>query len=91
MRMGIGIGWPNASAGNQPEMVYFEIFRVCGQLIPLPAASTQLVDSSLYKTGDLVNFYNGIDLAGRVTLGAILETEGENIYNISGPVYTECE
>ena len=90
MRMGIGIGWPNASAGNQPEMVYFEIFRVCGQLL-FPVGSTQLVDSSLYKTDDFVNFYDGVDLAGRVRLGAILETEGENIYNISGPVYTGCE
>ena len=89
MRMGIGIGWPNSSAGNQPQMVYFEIFRLCGE-VTFPPGSTQLVNSSLYQTDDFVNFDNGGGDVGRVRLGDIVESEGSTIYNISGPIYVDC-
>ena len=82
--MGIPIGWPNASSANQGEMVYFEIQQVCGGGVS-PNSTTQLVDNSIYQTGDYVDSGDV-----RVLLGSETETEGLNVYNISGPVYTNC-
>ena len=89
MRMGIGIGWPNASASNQTQMVYFAIEAVCGNIVN-PDSTTQLVDSSIYQNGDYVDFDNGGAATGRVVLGEIAENPGSSIYNISGPAYTSC-
>jgi len=82
---GIGIGWPNSTSGsNQPQMVYFQIQGVCAGIVP-EFSTTQLVDNSIYQTGDYVDSGDV-----RVLLGPETETEGINIYNISGPVYTSC-
>jgi len=81
---GIGIGWSNASASNQGQMVYFEIQAVCGGKPP-PDSTTQLVDNSIYQTGDYVD---SVDV--RVLLGSETAIEGESLFNISGPVYTSC-
>lgn len=90
MRMGIGIGWPNASASNQPEMVYFQIAEVCSGIVP-PSGTTQLVNSSVYQTGDYVEFDNGPSgETGRVRLGGQTVDPENPIYNIYGPVYTSC-
>jgi hypothetical protein len=89
MRMGIGIGWPNASASNQSQMVYFAIEAICFGIVP-SNSTTQLVDSSIYQTGDLVDFDNGNGNNGRVILGEIVENPGDEIFNIYGPVYTSC-
>ena len=89
MRMGIGIGWPNASASNQSQMVYFTIEAICVGLVALDS-TTQLVDSSIYQNGDYVDFDNGGGAAGRVVLGEITENLGTSIYNISGTTYTSC-
>ena len=86
--MGIGIGWPNASASNQTQMVYFAIEGICGG-DTLPGYTTQLVDSSIYQTGDFVDFEIN-DQTGRLILGDIVETIGDTVFNISGPVYTSC-
>jgi hypothetical protein len=84
MKMGIGIGWPNASASNQSQMVYFEIEGVCGGGVPLNS-TTQLVDNSIYQTGDYVDSGDV-----RVLLGSETAIEGYSLFNISGPVYTSC-
>jgi len=89
MRMGIGIGWPNASASNQPQGVYFAIEAVCGGIVD-PDSTTQLVDSSIYQNGDYVDFDNGGAAAGRVVLGEIAENPGTEIFNIYGPAYFSC-
>lgn len=88
MRMGIGIGWPNASAGNQPEMAYFLVESICGGDLP-PKTSTQLVDISIYQPGDFVDFEFQTQ-TGRLILGEIVYEVGETVFNISGPVYTSC-
>jgi hypothetical protein len=88
MRMGIGIGWPNASASNQSQMVYFRIAGICGDGPVLPGKTTQLVNSSIYKTGDYVEYTND-EITGRVWLGTPVPMPGV-IYNISGPVYNSC-
>jgi len=85
---GIGIGWPNASASNQSQMVYFSIEGICGG-DTMPTYTTQLVDSSIYQTGDFVDFVVN-QTTGRVALGDIVETPGEIIFNISGQTYTGC-
>jgi hypothetical protein len=91
MRMGIGIGWPNASASNQSQMVYFGIEEVCGEGPSIWVKTTQLVDSSVYQTGDYVDFDNGPEgETGRVLLDRPIANPGEIIYNIYGPVYTSC-
>jgi len=84
---GIGIGWPNASASNQSQMVYYQIQQVCGELVPFDS-TTQLVDNYIYQTGDYV-IYDGSG-GNRVLLGDVSETIGSTVYNISGPVYTSC-
>ena len=84
---GIGIGWPNASAANQGEMVYFQIQEVCGGAVP-PDSTTQLVNNSIYQTGDYVR-YDGSG-GNRVLLGGVIETIGETVFNISGEVYASC-
>lgn len=89
MRMGIGIGWPNASASNQSQMVYFEITGICVGLW-FEGWTSQLVDASLYQPGDYVDYDNGGGDAGRVILGDTVENAGETIYNIYGPAYTSC-
>ena len=82
--MGIPIGWPNASSANQGQMVYYQIQQVCGGAVP-PNSTTQLVDNSIYQTGDYV------DSGGnRVLLGAIAEEEGIMVFNIGLPIYTSC-
>ena len=81
--IGIPIGWPNTSASNQGQMVYFEIQAVCGGALPPGSTTTQLVDNSIYQTGDYVD--SG-DL--RVLLGSEAAIQGVYILSITGPVYT---
>lgn len=88
--MGIGIGWPNASASNQSQGIYFEITGICSG-VARPGSTTQLLNNpSEYQTGDYVDFNNGEGDTGRATLGNIVETIGEDVFNISGPIYTSC-
>jgi hypothetical protein len=87
MKMGIGIGWPNASASNQVQMVYYQIQQVCGQAVP-PNSTTQLVDNSIYQTGDYVRYVGSG--GNRVLLGEVTETIGTNVFNIGGEVYASC-
>ena len=85
---GIGIGWPNSTSGsNQPQMVYYQIQQVCGQAVPSDS-TTQLVDNSIYQTGDYVR-YDGSG-GNRVLLGAVSETIGSIVFNIGLPIYTSC-
>jgi hypothetical protein len=84
--MGIPIGWPNATS-SQGEMVYFLIAEVCGQTVPLNS-TTQLVDNSIYQTGDYVR-YDGSG-GNRVLLGAVSASIGDTVFNIGLPIYTSC-
>ena len=81
---GISIGWPNTSAQSVPPiMAYFTIDEVCGG--SALGVTTQLVNSSIYSTGDYVDTLEGF----RVKLGT--ETITPSIaFNIFGPVYTSC-
>jgi hypothetical protein len=88
MRMGIGIGWPNASASNTFQGVYFAIESICEGDV-LPGYTTQLVDNSLYQSGDFVDFEIN-DQTGRLALEDIVETIGDTVFNISGQIYTGC-
>jgi len=84
--MGIGIGWPAASSQGTPgQMVYFVIAELCGGAID-SGETTQLVNNSIYQTGDYVETSPGT----RVLLGAETLTIGTYVRNISGPVYTSC-
>lgn len=85
---GIGIGWPNSTSGsNNGPMVYFLIQAVCGQAFE-SGSTTQLVDSSVYQTGDYVR-YDGSG-GNRVLLGAVSEKIGSFVFTIGGPTYTSC-
>jgi hypothetical protein len=87
MRMGIGIGWPNASASNQSQMVYFLVSEICGEGPPGVKTSTQLVDNSIYHTGDYVE---APGLGKRVLLGSSQNFQEGNNLEIIGPVYNSC-
>ena len=86
--MSMGIGWPNASA-QTGGLVKFEISVFCSGT-GYVAGCSNLVDSSIYNTGDYV-FCDTLGI--RVLLGGVVG-EGEECfitYNISGPVYNSCE
>ena len=84
---GMSIGWPNASNQNTPgEMVYFAIEEACSSFITFGITS-QLVDSSIYHTGDFVQSDTIMD---RVRLGYSQNSPGGTIYEISGPTFTDC-
>ena len=87
--IGIGIGWPNASASSQSQGFYFEIAGLCPGGA-YPPGTTQLLNNSVYQTGDYVDFNNGGGNTGRVLLGSSVLIVGGNIYNISGPAYNSC-
>lgn len=93
MRMGIGIGWPNASAGkNGPNLRsgWFEINSICsGGALP-PSAYTDFVMNVNWQTGDYVfSPYLGT----RILLGNYTDTLPEfgNFYSVGGGVYSSCE
>jgi hypothetical protein len=87
---GIGIGWPNASASAgppAPTYVYFVIQGICGGGIMLPG-TTQAILAGIYSSGDYV--YSET-VGQRVLLGAIVNEPGDNIYNVTGQIYPDCE
>ena len=88
--IGIGMGWPMASSSRGVNLGYFAITARCG-LPPLKNRTTQLVDTSIYHTGDYVD---GVDDKGntfRWLLGEIVPTPGLKIIEISGPTYISCK
>ena len=88
---GIGIGWPNASASAGPPIVmgYFEIASLCNGTVA-PGTTSQLVDTSLYATGDYVAYNNELGYLAGLQLGNIVSTPSDEFLTISGPVYTGC-
>lgn len=89
---GIGIGWPNASASAGPPVptyVYFAIAGMCGANVP-GNWTTQLVDTSIYHTGDYVGGFDNKGNEARFLLGEIVLEPGVLIMEISGPTYTSC-
>jgi hypothetical protein len=86
--MGIGIGWPNASAQGVPEVMgYFYIIDRCdGGSLPI-GSTTQLVSTSFYSTGNYVRCDN---FSTRVLLGTIAPEISPDNYEISGEVFNSC-
>ena len=86
--IGVGIGW--GARGNSPAVLgCFSIAEKCGGILPRNL-TTQLVDTSIYHTGDYVD---GVDDKGntfRWLLGEIVPEPGERIIEISGPTYISC-
>ena len=85
MRMGIGIGWPNASAAPTPAYTYFETASFCSGVEP--SGTTQAVLEGTYNTGDYV--YSPT-INSRIVLGNTTSVPGDPIYNITGPAYNSC-
>ena len=89
---GIGIGWPNASASAGPPIVmgYFEIASLCNGTVA-PGTTSQLVDTSLYATGDYVAYNNELGYVAGLQLGNIVSTPSDEFLTIiSKSVYTGC-
>jgi hypothetical protein len=88
MKMGIGIGWPNASAQNVTVSGWFYIIMSCGSFTPVNTF-TIYQENTPYREGDFV-FCTELDT--RVMLGEIsmVEPSGSQ-FNISGPIYNSCE
>lgn len=87
MRMGIGIGWPNASAQITPlGYTYFETASFCSSLET--PGTTQAVLKGTYNVGDYV--YSPT-INSRIQLGETTSEPGATIYNITGTAYNSCE
>ncbi len=61
MRMGIGIGWPNASAPTPPTVYSFTIYN-CGSVIGTVYSSSNsfAVGNYIYSASNLTSPYNGL-------------------------------
>lgn len=89
MKMGIGIGWPNASASSTPvELAYFQVDYFCDNSVH-KTGCTQLIDTSIYRPGDYV-FCTTPNVLVRVELGSITIEPFGATYNVNGPVYNSC-
>lgn len=86
---GIGIGWPMASSSRGANLGYFNFAERCGEILPRDR-TTQLVDTSIYHTGDYVDGVDGLGNTFRWLLGEIVPTPGDHIIEISGPTYISC-
>jgi hypothetical protein len=88
MKMGIGIGWPNATSGSGGPPGWFLIVSACGVGIADPSYTDPLYNT-IYQPGDYVF---SPDTGTRVLLGAFTEVEpiGEPIYRVEGPAYNGC-
>jgi len=91
MKMGIGIGWPNATSGNAPVILrsgWFNIPIDCNGTT-YTSTATQYVSSVDWQEGQYVYSYNvGI----RVLLGAFYELDPGvgDYYDVTGPAYNSC-
>jgi len=84
---GIGIGWPNATsvATPVPANVYYNILSVCSGLPD--NMSTNLVNPSVYTTGDYVY---STTINDGVLLGDLQLAPGNIQVEIIGPTYSGC-
>lgn len=71
MKMGIGIGWPNATSGSINAQGWFNVTESCVSGI-VGGAYTQYFESTTYKEGDYVF---AIEDSGYVLLGVFQKTE----------------
>jgi len=75
MRMGIGIGWPNASAGATPIVTrtgYFNVISACGgEYYPVDQVWTQQLINTTLQSGQYA--YSTI-IGTRVLLGTFSES-----------------
>ena len=69
--IGIGIGWPNASAGRGNQQGWFNVPETCNSG-PIGGGYTQYFENTTYKEGDYV--YDPAE-NGYVLLGAFQKTE----------------
>jgi hypothetical protein len=87
--IGIGIGW--GARGNSPAVLgYFIIAGRCDGAVA-KKSSTQLVNTSIYYTGNYVDGVDGGGNTSRFLLGEMVPVPGDNIVEISGPTYISCE
>ena len=85
---GIGIGWPNASAqATPPAYIYFIINSLCSGAM-FKKGTTQAILEGVYSPGDYVY---STTVTSRVLLGEIVNEPGDFIYDVSGPIYPDCE
>ena len=85
---GISIGWPNASAQvTPPAYIYFIVNSFCigGEF---SAGTTQAILEGVYSPGDYVY---STTANSRVLLGAIVNEPEGVTYNVTGPIYPDCE
>lgn len=88
MKMGIGIGWPNAASGSGNKQGWFNVPESCsnGSIV---GGYTQYFESTDYKEGDYVYAIGG---GGYVLLGAFQTSDpvSTKIFTIEGPVTNSC-
>ena len=87
--IGIGMGWPNASASNQSNLGYFSIVGSC-KGTEIDNWTSQLIDTSIYSEGDYVEGTPPGGGTNRFILGAIQQTPGSQIAELYGPAFTGC-
>lgn len=91
MRMGIGIGWPNASAGVTPiipKTGWFNIEQDCNETA-YNNAWTQLLIDTVLQSGQ---YAYSTDVGTRVLLGTFsdLDPSAENTITIEGEGFNSC-
>lgn len=90
MKMGIGIGWPNASASSTPVLRsgWFQVIYQCGSG-PVVGIYTNYQTSVNWVHGDYVYYINKDT---RVQLGILYDADpGGEQYTVEGPVYNSCQ
>ncbi len=92
MKMGIGIGWPNATSGSTPPVIlrsgWFNILSDCNGTV-YTVTATQYVSSVDWQEGQYVYSYN---VGTRVQLGIFYESDPgvDEYYDVTGPAYNSC-
>ena len=88
MKMGIGIGWPNATSGSGNKQGWFNVPETCNSGT-IGGSYTQYFESTDYKEGDYVY---AIEDSGYVLLGAFQTSDpvSTKIFTIEGPVTNSC-
>jgi len=86
---GMSIGWPMTSSSRGANLAYFSIADRCFEPVVV-GWTTQLVDTSIYHTGDYVMGVDGKGNEFRWLLGEIVLEPGTSIIEISGQTYNSC-
>jgi len=92
MKMGIGIGWPNATSGATPVVLrsgWFNIPTDCNETV-FASTATIYVSNVNWQEGQYV--YSN-DVSTRVLLGTFYDSDPGVIdyFGVTGPAYNSCE